>query len=121
MAGNRLFVSAEASTTYNCLPCIQAIGAEVGDSGMVAEEQLDLLRTGEATLRRGRFTGILTDEEAGPTELGRVARPSRGMKQDLAEVAEGQCAQNVVWRGMHGRRWGGPFRDLAPCFSHSLG
>lgn len=49
----------------------------------------------------------MTDEEAGPTELGRVARPSRGMKEDLAEVAEGQYAQDVAWRGMQGRRWQG--------------
>lgn len=29
------------------------------------------------------------------------------MKEDLAEVAEGQYAQDVAWRGMQGRRWQG--------------
>lgn len=60
---------------------------------------------------------VLTDEGAKPTESWEeLSSHARGLRQDLAEVAEGQCAQRVAWRGCREGDEGEKCRDLAPCF-----
>lgn len=61
---------------------------------------------------------VFTVEGAKPTESWEeLPAHARGLRQDLAEVAAGQCAQRVAWRGCREGDEGEKCRDLAPCFT----